>query len=292
MIQESSMENTRRLEMMIPTRKSGRSAFTLIELLVVIAIIAILAAILFPVFAQAREKARQTSCLSNTKQWGMATVMYVQDYDETMPLSGYEDAGSTWHLSYYSRWWNAVAPYIKSGAVGACLSDSSTDNLSNINGGAPAGFPIQYGRFSYLINDNLGGGTFDGTNAHYSPVTLAGVAAPSQNLLYIDGVRGFSAAEIAQDVGCFVTGAPSQYVVWANCIVSTWILDPSDQAKLPFHILGSNVAFTDGHSKWFRTAQSGPTGKVSIIESTLPWETYVDPAQTYLPTDPAARHWQ
>ena len=64
----------------------SRSAFTLIELLVVIAIIAILAAILFPVFAQAREKARAISCISNEKQIGTATMMYVQDYDETMPM--------------------------------------------------------------------------------------------------------------------------------------------------------------------------------------------------------------
>src|SRR5947209_15517704 len=73
------MHRTRRQEM---ERKKG---FTLIELLVVIAIIAILAAILFPVFARAREKSRQISCLSNLKNIGLATLMYAQDYDETFP---------------------------------------------------------------------------------------------------------------------------------------------------------------------------------------------------------------
>ena len=63
-----------------------KRAFTLIELLVVIAIIAILAAILFPVFAQARAKARQTTCVSNARQIGMSVMMYVQDYDEGMPI--------------------------------------------------------------------------------------------------------------------------------------------------------------------------------------------------------------
>src|SRR6476646_9444866 len=66
-------------------RRTSRSGFTLIELLVVIAIIAILAAILFPVFAQARDKARQAACLSNCKQLGLAWSMYAQDYDETSP---------------------------------------------------------------------------------------------------------------------------------------------------------------------------------------------------------------
>ena len=123
-------------------RGAGRKGFTLIELLVVIAIIAILAAILFPVFAQAREKARQTTCLSNDKQWGNAFMMYVQDYDETMPLAwGSADGVTTsWNSQITTpsnwrpgntvlrdQWWsNSIQPYIKNFGVYGC--PSTTDN--------------------------------------------------------------------------------------------------------------------------------------------------------------------
>src|SRR5215813_1113609 len=89
-----------------------RCAFTLIELLVVIAIIAILAAILFPVFAQAREKARTISCLSNNKQVGLAFMQYVQDYDETFPPSRFttttNDTGGR-----FMPWSVNIQPYTK-----------------------------------------------------------------------------------------------------------------------------------------------------------------------------------
>src|SRR3569623_1771022 len=101
------------------------SGFTLIELLVVIAIIAILAAILFPVFAQAREAARRSSCLSNTKQFGSGTMLYVQDYDEYYPMSLYNtNVGGKKAFSVY----DALQPYIKNSGVLACPSESQAIN--------------------------------------------------------------------------------------------------------------------------------------------------------------------
>jgi prepilin-type N-terminal cleavage/methylation domain-containing protein/prepilin-type processing-associated H-X9-DG protein len=100
-------------------RKNHRNAFTLIELLVVIAIIAILAAILFPVFAAAREKARQTACLSNAKQLGMALTMYTQDYDEVLPNQWWDHSGCTeWDCTPARQ----LAPYTKNTQVWVCPS--------------------------------------------------------------------------------------------------------------------------------------------------------------------------
>src|ERR1700710_3154638 len=96
-------------------RPNRASAFTLIELLVVIAIIAILAAILFPVFAKAREKARQASCLSNEKQIGLALMQYVQDSDELLPNRKNEGGNKNWKTY--------INPYVKSTRVWVCPSD-------------------------------------------------------------------------------------------------------------------------------------------------------------------------
>ncbi len=107
------------------TKRTPR-AFTLIELLVVIAIIAILAAILFPVFAQAREKARQTSCLSNMKQIGLGMMQYVQDYDETYSTAYYHNAfnpASGGTSLGYTHWSFLLQPYIKSDQIWVCPSD-------------------------------------------------------------------------------------------------------------------------------------------------------------------------
>ena len=116
------------------------TGFTLIELLVVIAIIAILAAILFPVFAKAREKARQSSCLSNVRQVAMATLQYAQDYDETLPVA----IGG---LPDWSLFWSTVEllePYMKSGQITLCPSDpNGSVNFTSFPG---------LGRYSYVWN--------------------------------------------------------------------------------------------------------------------------------------------
>jgi|SRR5579872_672540 len=108
----------------------SNKGFTLIELLVVIAIIAILAAILFPVFAQAREKARQTSCVSNEKQMGLAILQYTQDYDEHYPIGMISNGPLGWgEPTYY--WPGEVQPYIKNFQCFACPTDPDGGRLAH-----------------------------------------------------------------------------------------------------------------------------------------------------------------
>jgi prepilin-type N-terminal cleavage/methylation domain-containing protein/prepilin-type processing-associated H-X9-DG protein len=131
-------------------RSSG--AFTLIELLVVIAIIAILAAILFPVFAQAREKARSISCLSNMKQIGLAIISYTQDYDETYPQA----QDSTWT----DNWNVAITPYVKSTQVFRCPSD-----IGPVTPADSYYVPWAGPEMSYVCNAEYGwSGTFQANN--------------------------------------------------------------------------------------------------------------------------------
>ena len=152
----------------------SRVGFTLIELLVVIAIIAILAAILFPVFAKAREKARQASCQSNEKQLGLAILQYVQDNDETFPNSD----------QYGQGWAGATYTYTKSTGLYGCPDDSTTPGGSNV-------------KVSYGSNTNIFGlGATNGWPGNFAKPTIASQNSPASTVLLFE-LQGTTGAQVA-----------------------------------------------------------------------------------------------
>jgi prepilin-type N-terminal cleavage/methylation domain-containing protein/prepilin-type processing-associated H-X9-DG protein len=159
-----------------------RRGFTLIELLVVIAIIAILAAILFPVFARAREKARQTSCLSNVKQTALAMMMYAQDYDETFPIAYYYDAGFTYEWA-----WDACVDYSTGVAtVGLIGPYTKNDQLNQCPSFRGQSWGRPYTGYAYNTS-YIGGGQFEGPGGGpRSGAGLGEVQSPTDTVLLCD----------------------------------------------------------------------------------------------------------
>ena len=197
---------------------TAKYGFTLIELLVVIAIIAILAAILFPVFAQAREKARQVSCLSNTKQLSLAVLMYAQDYDETLipTAEGEEDAATLWPT--------LLEPYVKSARVRLCPSDSQSKIVS------------------YGLNERLFADLTD-TGALTRPVqSLAAVTTPAEIVMLAETGTGDD----------FKTLRPDTYKLVAP---GDPLNDAADARPADRHQNRVNIGFMDGHQKSFRLEQ-------------------------------------
>jgi prepilin-type N-terminal cleavage/methylation domain-containing protein/prepilin-type processing-associated H-X9-DG protein len=181
---------------------SSKRAFTLIELLVVIAIIAILAAILFPVFAQAREKARSISCLSNIKQLTLGFIMYSQDYDETFPEWRWDLRYSGGNNNASSLWFNAIYPYVKNTQIYKCPSDARTYNEQTNwrewfnNGTTWAGIQA-IGDLNPVF---MGTSSMPGRSVTYGanePMTydrgaLAGMEKPADSLLIADSITTLS----------------------------------------------------------------------------------------------------
>lgn len=228
---------------MLPCRRTR--GFTLIELLVVIAIIAILAAILFPVFAQAREAARRSACTSNMKQVALAITMYAQDYDEVLPVQG-DPANPAGDVANYAAsplavWINAAQPYAKNAGIWWCPSATR-------HSGAP---PNGASDSNYWYNGQASG------------KALAAIQRPAESVLFVEwkyrtnitGQRPYANQTCPPPMGAgsscpdtwhpnsewgsnHVTGDPAQAGIGANA-----------------NVRGAPYPYADGHVKFMRTSQ-------------------------------------
>jgi prepilin-type N-terminal cleavage/methylation domain-containing protein/prepilin-type processing-associated H-X9-DG protein len=253
--------------------RSKRWGFTLIELLVVIAIIAILAAILLPVFAQARAKARQATCTSNLKQLSMGFMMYVQDYDEKFnywnwtTMSKNNGSGEDFH----TIWFDSIYPYVKNSGVYACPSatETSTPLNSSVFGWSNSSDPTVLQNegiqppllnqlISYGVNEPLENGAYGGNWA--GPSSDAALQQPADTLLIADMAvplstsDGWSLCSNGQ-YGIILRVAYSQgnAETWDSpgCVTPDPNWDNDSR-----HSGGNEIGFGDGHVSYRKTTQT------------------------------------
>jgi prepilin-type N-terminal cleavage/methylation domain-containing protein/prepilin-type processing-associated H-X9-DG protein len=229
--------------------KQNKSAFTLIELLVVIAIIAILAAILFPVFAQAREKARAITCVSNLKQQGLAALMYAQDYDETLPgLWQWSPEAIFAHSPYlYPPGWTLqqantgcqTCPYMKNTDIYRC------PDRQNKYGGTYGGYGYAYPTMSGVWVP-IPGSAYSWPQGPVLPV----LSHPATTVMIMDaGIWPGTAACNASTFPGIYSGCDER-----TSYVYPYVYPPTSNpwsAPWPFHSQKANIALADGHVKPF-----------------------------------------
>lgn len=210
--------------------KGTRRGFTLIELLVVIAIIAILAAILFPVFAKAREKARQTSCLSNLKQLGLALMQYTQDYDGDMP-------GSWWNNNN-PGWFDAIQPYCKNLQVGRCPSMPTTWN--------GWGMQTSYGYNCSVSHKALCNGA----------ASIDRSKTPAEKIWVGDGWKGSNNDGRLNPANVDWCGT-ALAGCWGMATWAGWLGS--------VHNDGMNCGYLDGHAKWQKPSSIYPANATDTV---------------------------
>ena len=251
------------------SRKSQPRGFTLIELLVVIAIIAILAAILFPVFAQAREAARKASCQSNMKQLGTAIMMYTQDYDEVYPTGLQE---SWWD----NTWYRITTPYVKNLQVFRCPSDPGKD--------PPAAFSWAGTRLSYVSNGYMAWrnngwrviGVMGMAQSWMAGLTQsqAAIGRPAETILLAERLHVWNNQAndpgnvLMWGPGCFVSGVnwwdtsggPSLIPDGSRAVLPNTDPTGKNGGIIPMHADKANFLFVDGHVKTMTPYQTNPDG--------------------------------
>ncbi len=252
---------------------SKHKGFTLIELLVVIAIIAILAAILFPVFAQAREKARQTSCLSNMKQLGLSLTIYAQDYDGTLPMTSWEVGA----LKSKIHWSYLVQPYVKNLQIFVCPSDPTPVVPKNRICGPIDTIGVslcdeQAPKFSYINNYNVMPAhdwlcpqesaiekpantivlSERRNNMNDAAMTLLGQWKGSSPFVSTSTAHGTSKG--GGQICPGDTYVPATLAQVQAALLPSNSSDSPELVRVKFdrHAGGSNYNFFDGHAKWYR----------------------------------------
>lgn len=223
-----------------------QAGFTLIELLVVIAIISILAAILFPVFARARENARRASCMSNLKQISLGIRMYTQDYDEHVPPISINDPADA--KNPYG-WADAVQPYLKSTQIFQCPSEEWGTRYNND--------PSHYGSgyTDYWMNNMTSKTNAQGSGGK----SLAEFAFPSQTVMLGDGGGTWSNGASYYSYAKYNSNGRSLSAARGSCTGTppAPYLAQVAEGGSERHLDGTNFAFADGHVKWIKGAGDG-----------------------------------
>lgn len=213
--------------------KTMKRGFTLIELLVVIAIIAILAAILFPVFARARENARRTSCQSNTKQILLGLKQYIQDNDEQFPTV--TSSGVT------AGWADGIQPYVKSVQLLQCPSETNGPNST----------PANAGYSDYWMNSLLSGQ--NEATLNYIANTVAVGDGSNGNATY--AANGCADGNVSAAALTACSAAGNAAFSTANVAIR--------------HLDGMNIGLADGHVKWYRGETTGSGNTTTKIQNSL-----------------------